>query len=57
MSGIMINTHGSFLEIIIGAGVDIYKFLRVPVDKRKPGILNLDHDPVSLFKSMRHISH
>ncbi len=51
----MVNAMCGLNEIGIFRVVDIQKLLRIPVDKRKPGILDLHHDAVSLSECMAHV--
>src|SRR5688500_17901448 len=51
----MINTDGCFLEIVVISLVNIHEFLWIPVSKRKPAALHLDHKPVAFFKSVSNI--
>src|SRR6185369_5514233 len=53
----MINANPGLLKIFVAAGIDIGKFLRVAVGEGEPAALDLYHDPVSLFESMRQVGH
>src|SRR5262245_10101665 len=46
---------GGLLKIAVIAGLDIHEFLWVAVCQRKPAALNLYHDAMPFYKSMRHI--
>ena len=46
---------GGFLEIGFLRVVNVPEFLRVTVDKGKPGALDLDHDSVSFAETMAFI--
>src|SRR5690348_7615524 len=52
MRSVMIDADSSLPEVSRRAAWYINKSLRVPVHQGKPAALYLDHDPVSLFKSM-----
>src|SRR5689334_11745043 len=57
MLRIMINPDVRLLEVAIVTSVYVDEFLRIAIHQREPAALNLYHDPMALFKSMRHVGH
>jgi hypothetical protein len=55
--GIAVNPDRCFLKVLVFAGINIYKLLRVTVKQQEPAALLLHRDPVPLFKSMGNIMH
>src|SRR5579859_5575304 len=55
MIAVMEYADRLLLEIAVVGCVNVHKFLRIPVDKREPGTLHLDHQPVPLPERMRYI--
>src|ERR1700744_5190554 len=52
MFAVMEYADSLLLEIAVIGGINVYKFLRIPVDEREPGALDLDHQAVSFLKGM-----
>src|ERR1700735_5911630 len=52
MFAVMEHTDRFLLEVAVFGGVNVHKFLGIPVDKREPGTLDLYHQPVPLLESM-----
>jgi hypothetical protein len=44
-----------FLEIILRRMKDIDESLGISVDQRKPGALDLNHDPVPLLEGVKYV--
>jgi len=42
----MVNSVSLLPEILLGGLPDVAEALRIPVEKREPGALDVDHDPV-----------
>src|SRR5688572_14258552 len=51
----MVDTYHSFFKIFQICCIDVDKLLRVAIRKGEPTALHLDHQSMTLFKSVRHI--
>ena len=53
----MVDALGGFLEVGWFRGVDVKELLRVTVDEREPGALDLHHDAVVAPECMVNVGH